>query len=268
MLHAVAFPFDAFGSGGTGAGALLLADVLREAQDDAADEREPTRIAAYTEQLELLESPFETAREIAEWRDTGRNLARSCLDHDFTVWLAGNHLGVLPVLETLTPADLVVQLDAHLDCYSLTGTTKELSHGNFLMHLPAKRPKILHVGSRDLFLPPAATTPYLDRVHPADDCATDFAGVLATVALMSKKAKRVWLDLDTDAIDPAFAPAVHGPQPFGLTPQQLLALVLALNTPKLCGLSVSEFDPGRDRGDATLHLLAWLLERVLLTRVE
>jgi agmatinase len=268
MLHAVAFPFDAFGSAGTGAGALLLADVLREAIQDADDETEPTRVAAYTDQLEIDESGFDTPAEIVGWRERGRAAFGDGARTGFTIWLAGNHLGVLPVLDAFTPADLVVQLDAHLDCYDLAGTTEELSHGNFLRHLPAKRPKIIHVGSRDLFVTPAATKPYLDRVLTADDCATDFPGVLKTVTAMAAKAKRVWLDLDADAIDPAFAPAVQSPQPFGLTPQQLLTLTLALSTPKLAGVSVSEFDPGRDRTDTTLQLLAWLIERVLLSRVE
>lgn len=268
MIHAVAFPFDAFGSGGTGAGALLLADVLREAVDDAAAEEEPTRVAAYTDLLTVEELAFETPTDVANWRDTGREAVAACGGGEFTVWLAGNHLGVLPVFESLTPADLVIQLDAHLDCYDLTDTSTELSHGNFLMHLQDERPQILHLGHRDLFLPAEATEAYLDRIHGADDCATDFAGVLETVRAMAKKAKRVWLDIDVDALDPAFAPAVQQPQPFGLTPQQLLALLHALNTPKFCGISVSEFDPGRDRSDATLQLLAWLLERVLLMRVE
>jgi hypothetical protein len=36
----------------------------------------------------------------------------------------------------------------------------------------------------------------------------------------------------------------------------------------LCGVSVSEFDPGRDRTDQSLSTLVWLVEYLLLKRYE
>src|SRR5262249_36762492 len=51
------------------------------------------------------------------------------------------------------PGTVIVQFDAHLDVYNLTGCTTKPSHGNFLLHAQGPLPPIAHVGHRDLFLP-------------------------------------------------------------------------------------------------------------------
>ncbi len=68
--------------------------------------------------------------------------------------------------------------------------------------------------------------------------------------------------------DPAACPAVPHPSPFGPTALQVLGLLQAVWSEKVVGFSVSEFDPGRDVRDASLNLLGWLLEWVLLKRHE
>jgi arginase family enzyme len=265
---AVVFPFDNFGHAGTGAGALLLADVLREALDDTASEVRLTRPHTYVERVQIEEHPFETMEQVTTWRETGRDIARRLLGQDFVLWLAGNHLGVLPVYDELGPDDLVVQFDAHLDCYDLHDVTEELSHGNFLLHVAGKPPKVVNVGHRDLFLLPAEVKKSYAEAIPAEAVHADLGGAASAIRKRAAKAKRVWIDLDVDVFDGAFAPAVHHSQPFGLTPQQFLPLLDAVWSDRVIGFSVSEFDPGRDVRDATLNLLGWLVERVLLKQYE
>ncbi len=265
----VVFPFDTFGNAGTGAGALLLGDVLREAVDDTAAEVVEVRPHAYAGHLDIEEFEFATLGQLAGWREAGRAAIKSRLKAGgFTLWLAGNHLGVLPVYDELGRGDVVVQLDAHLDCYDLSDTLDTLCHGNFLAHVAAPRPAVVNVGHRDLFLPAARVKATFAAAMPAERTAVDFPAVLAAVRERTAKAKRVWLDIDVDAIDPAFAPAVHQPQPFGLTPQQVWALMDAAWSDRLVGVSISEFDPGRDVRDTTLNLLGWVAERILLRRYD
>ena len=268
-IPVVVMPFDAFGNAGTGAGALLLSDVLREAVDDTERENGRTRADKYARLLYFVESRFDTLESLTTWREDAAEVAA---DHvvrsDFSLWLGGNHLSVLPLLEALSPTDLVIQLDAHLDCYDLADTTDELNHGNFLKELtPKQRPKIAHVGNRDLFLTPKDVKPHADAVFSIDRVAANFDDGKTELTAMIAKTKRVWLDLDVDALDPAFAPAVHQQSPCGLTPQQLLTLLLLIPPAKFFGFSISEYDPGRDDGDRTLNLLGWFLERALLHRV-
>ena len=262
---ATIFRFDQFGGAGTGAGAELLGDAVREILDDTEEETRPCRADCLRGNVEVREFAFDTPAKLAGWRKTGRQAARKALRAgDFLLWLGGNHLSVLPVLEELGRDTLVVQFDAHLDVYSFHDTTPELSHGNYLTHFEGPRPRLVNVGHRDLFLTPAETARTFEAAYSAVDVATNPDRITAELRRLAGGAKRVWLDLDCDALDPAAMPAVQQPLPFGLAPTIFLRLFDAVWSEKVIGLSISEFDPGRDTRDTGLNLLGWLVEWVLL----
>lgn len=261
----VVFPFDQFGSAGTGAGAQLLGDVVRELIDDTDEETRPTRADVHRETLGVEEVPLDTMDELRQWRETGREWAKSRFKRrEFLLWLAGNHLGVLPVLEELGPDVLVVQFDAHLDIHAFHDTVPELSHGNFLLHAAEPLPKLVNIGHRDLLLPKAEIGAVFAEAFSAEDVVCDLKRVLRRLKGHVKSAKRIWIDLDCDAFDPAFLPAVQNPQPFGLVPVVVLHLLRTIGFEKMIGCSISEFDPGRDCDDESLNLLGWFIERLLL----
>jgi arginase family enzyme len=268
----VSFPFDLFGSAGAGAGASLLADELREVLADNRRERVPTRARAYTEHVRLRELQFETLESLNDWRRQGRQVVRQALRQgDFLIWLTGNHLGALPVYDELSAVGeqaLVVQFDAHLDIHHFHDCTQELSHGNFLLHCDGPLPPIVNVGHRDLLLLPEYIGQFFRRTFSAAEVAAELAGVRAELRGNVGKAERTFVDIDCDVFDPAFFPAVSQPVPFGLSPQQVLALVGAVWSPTVAGVMVSEFDPGRDRNDQGVSTLVWLLEHLLLRRYE
>jgi agmatinase len=266
-IHAVCFPFDLFGNAGCGAGATLLADVVHEIVDDTDQETRPTRADAYRGRIEVTEFDFATPRAVADWRTVGaRAVKKSVKENAFTLWLGGNHLSVLPVYESLGPHDLIVQFDAHLDIFDLHDTAEHLSHGNFLRHA-ASLPNVVNVGHRDLLLTDAAVRSVFADAIPATAFG-DGDAVIERVLSHVAMAKRVWLDIDADVFDPAFAPAVHQRTPFGPAPLAILNVLRAIGTEKVIGLSVSEFDPGRDANDATLNLLGWLVEWAILRVAE
>src|SRR5439155_770497 len=84
-------------------------------------------------------------------------------------------------------------------------------------------------------------------------------GTAAELRALAAAAPRIWIDLDCDAFDPAYLPAVQQLLPFGLVPSAFLKLLDAVWSEKVAGLSISEFDPGRDGRDASLNLLGWLI---------
>jgi agmatinase len=266
--HVIVFPFDNFGNAGTGAGAQLLGDALREVQTDTAEETRQIRASCYAEGLRFKDTHFETLDELAAWRTTGRTIAKKALSsREFLIWLGGNHLSVLPLLEELPSDTLVIQFDAHLDVYNLHDCTPELSHGNFLLHAE-KRPRIVNIGSRDLFLTAKHVGKTFEAIFGVDRIAGDFPGMLSTLQQLLDSAPKIWIDLDVDAIDPQFVPAVCQPMPFGLTPPQFLVILQKIWSEKILGISISEFTPGRDVRDASLNFLGWLLEWLLLKRFE
>jgi arginase family enzyme len=269
---AVFFPFDLFGSPGTGAGAELLADAFREMLADNRREQVPTRADAYMNHVKVREFSFETLADLQDWRPRARRAARQALQKtDFLFWIAGNHLGVLPVYEELAQQSrgtVVFQFDAHLDIHHFADCTTELSHGNFLLHADRPLPAVVNLGHRDLLLPADYVAKHYRAAYSAEALALHPDTILNKVRQVACKAKRVFLDFDCDVLDPAYFPAVTHPTPFGLSPRMLLQLVDAAWSEQVVGVAVSEFAPGRDHNDQSLSTLAWFLEYLLLKHSE
>jgi agmatinase len=268
---ALFFPFDLFGSGGSAAGASLLADELQEVLADNRRERVATRARAYTRHVRIREFAFETLADYASWRERGRAAIREVFGQDdFLLWVSGNHLGALPVYDELAGREdtLVVQLDAHLDIHHFADCTAEPSHGNFLLHCDGSLPPLINAGHRELLLTPEHVGRYYRRTFSAAELAVDPGPALGHLRQASRAARRVFLDIDCDVFDPAYFPATAEPVPFGLAPPQVLHLIDAAWGPNVAGVLVSEFDPGRDRNDVSLAAVVWLIEYLLLRRYE
>ena len=71
----------------------------------------------------------------------------------------------------------------------------------------------------------------------------------------------LYLSLDMDAIDPAFAPGVGTPEPFGMTPYEVLQ-VLNFLSDRLVGFDCVETCPPADNGN-TAALAARLVRHAL-----
>ena len=268
---ALFFPFDLFGSSGAKAGAELLADAFQEMLEDNKREKAPTRARAYSGKVRFEEFLFETIEDYAAWRVDARAAIREILDRgDFLLWIAGNHLGALPLYEELGGAasTLVIQLDAHLDIFNLSDCTTELSHGNFLLHAETPLPPIMNLGHRDLLLRPDHIAGTFERAIASHEILTYPANMLSEVRRRCASAERVVLDIDCDVFDPAYFPAVAQPLPFGLSPHFVMPLIDAIGVSKLAALSISEFEPARDVDDRCLATLMWLIEHVLLLKYE
>lgn len=61
----------------------------------------------------------------------------------------------------------------------------------------------------------------------------------------------IYISIDFDVIDPAFAPGVGNPEPFGLTPGDLRRAVELLS-PMAIGLDITEINPLYDHGETAL----------------
>lgn len=261
------FPFDSFGGGGTAAGANWVADLLQEIVDDTAEETRPNRPSAYADLLEVNERQFDSLDDLTNWQSIGSEAAKELLSVDPPgFWFAGNHLGVMPIYQQLADQFgdelLVIQFDAHLDCYDYHDTLPELNHGNFLRHLD-RSPRIVNVGHRDLFLTEQEVGDYFERTIAAERIAADEASAVKELRTLCRGSQRVWLDIDLDVFDPVSFPAVPTRVPFGLSPFVLLRLLTQVWQPNCIGVSVSEFAPGRDENDRSHETLAWLIEWLL-----
>lgn len=257
------FPFDLFGSGGTGAGVDLLADAVREMLEDNRRETVPTRARAYNRKVRLTEWSFEKLDDYQDWRALAGQAIRAETGN-FPVWVSGNHLGALPIYDELGEDDLVLQFDAHLDIFNLADCSTELSHGNFLLHARKPLPAIINVGHRDLLMRRDHVDRYYRAAFSALAVKANGEGLVKQAREAMAGVERVWIDLDCDVFDAAYFPGIAQSLPFGLSPLDVLGFLEAVWSDKVVGLSLSEFDTARDTRDQSLATLVWLLEWVLL----
>jgi len=61
----------------------------------------------------------------------------------------------------------------------------------------------------------------------------------------------VYLSIDMDAIDPAYAPALGTPEPYGITPRDVRAVISCL-APQIVGFDLVEIAPAYDSGGTAL----------------
>ncbi len=77
------------------------------------------------------------------------------------------------------------------------------------------------------------------------------------------RADRIYVSLDIDAIDPAYAAGTGTPEPFGLTPRDV-KVALERVAPRLAGLDIMEVSPHYDQGNTSA--LAARLAREAIVR--
>ncbi len=187
------------------------------------------------------------------------------------VCVGGDHSISLPILRAVAKkrgAVALIQFDAHNDLWDEYFGSK-YSHGT-----PFRRAfeegllrdgDVLQVGLRG-------------QVYGEDDF--DFARAhkvrmvtaeefhekgMATVQshLRAFRRKPVYVTLDIDVVDPAFAPGTGTPQVGGLTSVQILELVRSLRGLNIVGCDLVEVSPPYDSGEITSLLAANLLFELL-----
>ena len=183
--------------------------------------------------------------------------------------VGGDHSITAPILAALaaTRGQLaVLHIDAHLDTSGPETWGDDHHHGTPIRHALANgwiAPGALaSVGIRG----PQGDASDIDLVrrHDAliaspDDVAA--RGVARLVAELRERfaGRPVYLTIDVDGLDPAFAPGTGTPVPGGLTTREVLGLLRGLAGMAIVGMDVVEIAPALDHADLTCHLGAHLL---------
>lgn len=172
----------------------------------------------------------------------------------------------------------LVHIDGHTDfrhpgnnavCLSLAGEDLAAAVGQ---HWPAvanldglspyfSAPDVVHIGCRDDDEHLAETRQVLGAVIPARQVREDGAeGTARTARAVVGRGHLAgyWLHLDVDVLDPEHLPAVDSPDPGGLGPKELTALLAAL-APAAIGAQVTVFDPDLDPDGRYANMLTDVL---------
>ncbi len=176
------------------------------------------------------------------------------------VALGGDHTAALPMLRHAAgrygPVALV-HFDAHLDTWD-TYFNAPITHGTVFRRafeeglLAAE--KCAHIGIRG---------PLYDRMDLANDerfgfrairaSDVDTLGVGGTVDAVRQRVgdTPVYLSVDIDVLDPAFAPGTGTPEMGGLSGRELLAMLRSLDGLNIVGADVVEVAPAYDHAETT-----------------
>jgi len=186
--------------------------------------------------------------------NTGKNFTASLLQKQKTPIAIGGDHSITPGIVSAFPSDIaVLSLDAHMD-FRQEYKNDVYNHACVLRriadHLPIKNIAVLGLRSaekeeyeqaQDLGL-------FFRDAYTIDD-----AGIQKTIQQTKThlKGKKIYLTLDIDVVDPAYAPGTSTPEPCGLTPAQVIEIIKAFS-PQLIGFDLVEVCPPYDHGQTAV----------------
>lgn len=177
--------------------------------------------------------------------------------------LGGEHLVTWPLLRAAAdrhPALHLVQLDAHADLRA-DYMGQRSSHAT-VMRLCAERlgaGRVHQLGIRSATAEEAAYAAANTDLHP-------FSVVEPLHRLRDRLAGvPIYLSVDIDVADPAFAPGTGTPEPGGIDARELLAAAGSLAGLQVVAADVVEVAPAYDPGGITAALAAKVVREIILT---
>jgi agmatinase len=177
--------------------------------------------------------------------------------------LGGDHAITYPLLKSYHKKfgrlD-IVHLDAHPDLYDRYDDNR-FSHACPFARIMEERlaSRLVQIGIRTL------------NPHQKQQ-AERFGTEIITISQLQNAAKLkvkgpLYLSIDLDVLDPAFAPGVAHHEPGGLTTRQLIDLIQQLQAP-LVGADIVEYNPKRDFSDMTAMVAVKILKEVAARMLE
>ncbi|MDA4124445.1 MAG: arginase family protein [Thaumarchaeota archaeon] len=125
--------------------------------------------------------------------------------------------------------------------------------------------RLVHVGSRALDEPEVlAFNSSPAKLFTAQQVRTTGARDVAEEAARHLANRSDWIicHLDVDVIDPSIVPAVSYPTPNGLTPDEVVAIISALDkTEKLKVIEIAAYNASLDRDRSSAHAVVDLMKR-------
>ena len=176
--------------------------------------------------------------------------------------LGGEHLITLGSF-TCFPKDTgYVVFDAHYDLRDQYADIK-LSHAAYLRRIIEKRgsENIVHVGARAFVKEELAFLKEYNIATVSDKEIRDGNGPKLLKDITSTF-DNIYLSIDLDVLDPAFAPGVGNPEAVGISSRELYDLVTTLQNKKIVAADIVELNPTYDNG-ATASMAAKMISTII-----
>ncbi len=176
--------------------------------------------------------------------------------------LGGEHLVTLPAVQAMAelfPSLVVLQFDAHADL-------RDDYLGEGLSHATALRRICEVVGGRSVyqFGIRSGTKDEFQYGHSHTNFFPfDVAGSLRS-CLPGFVERPVYVTVDIDVVDPAFAPGTGTPEPDGIQPSEIFESLAILKELQVVGCDIVELAPPYDTSGITTMLVAKMVRESLL----
>jgi len=179
------------------------------------------------------------------------------------VVIGGEHTITLGMVRSVGKNTAIVSFDAHLDLRDeYMGRT--VSHTTFMRRLneQVRPPKILEIGTRAVCK---------EELEYAEKSNIEFLTVqqirkdgIEKTAHAAKKLlanhEKIYLTIDMDVLDPAFAPAVQNPEPDGLDMHTLLDMLCKVCDHRVIAFDLVEVAPHYDNGVTAIQAAKTMFE--------
>ena len=176
--------------------------------------------------------------------------------------LGGEHLITLGSF-TCFPKDTgYVVFDAHYDLRDQYADIK-LSHAAYLRRIVEERgsENIVHVGARAFVKEELAFLKEHNIATVSDKEISNGNGPKLLKDITSTF-DRVYLSVDLDVLDPAFAPGVGNPEAVGISSRELYDLITTLQNKKIVAADMVELNPTYDNG-STASMAAKMIATII-----
>ncbi|MGI9552038.1 MAG: agmatinase [Aurantibacter sp.] len=210
---------------------------------------------------ELLEDKGDF--EIKEYFDIEKITSKNLESETPLITLGGDHSITYPLLKAYVEkyeAVDILHIDAHADLYDIFEGDKHSHACPFARIMEQKLAnRLVQVGIRTLSK---------HQKRQADKFGVEIIQMKDFNTTQLPKFKNpIYLSLDIDALDPAFAPGVSHHEPGGLSTREVLTVIQNINVPIL-GADIVEYNPKRDVDEMTAMVSAKLMKEIAAKILE
>ena len=188
-------------------------------------------------------------------------------DNKPLVILGGEHLLTLGSYMSFPKNIGYVVFDAHYDLRNEYANTK-LSHAAYLRRIVEQRgaENVVHVGARS-FVKEELEFLTKNKINSISDKEVRLGNAGRQLKDSISTFDELYVSIDLDVLDPAFAPGVGNPEAVGITSRELYDLVTSLDNKKIIGSDVVELNPSFDNG-STASLAAKMISTIIAMNIK
>jgi len=183
------------------------------------------------------------------------------------VILGGEHLLTLGSYMSFPRETGYVVFDAHYDLRDEYANTK-LSHAAYLRRIVEERgaDNIIHVGARS-FVKEELEFLTKHKINSITDKEIRLGNASRLLKDAISRFDKLYVSIDLDVVDPAFAPGVGNPEAVGITSRELHDMITSLENKQIVGSDVVELNPSFDNG-STASLAAKMISTIIAMNIK